>query len=203
MSGTVHLAVYDTMADWEVGHVLVELRTGGFTGRPFDVVTVAANEGPVTTMGGVRIVADMLLRDLRPSESALLILPGAAMWDAGGGEAFAATAARFVEADVPVGAICGATAGLASAGLLDERVHTSAAPEYLAATGYAGGHLYVAERAVADRGVITAGPQSPVQFARATLAYLDLAPEPVLDAYERVFSDGDGSAFPILMGAVA
>ena len=87
------------------------------------------------------------------SDSALLVLPGAAMWDAGG--------------------------------------------------GYAGGDLYVGERAVADRAVVTAGPQSPVQFARATLALLDLAPETVLDAYERVFSGGDTTAFPILMGAAA
>jgi putative intracellular protease/amidase len=202
-TATAHLAVYDTLADWEVGHLLVELRPGRFTGRRFDVVTVAEDEGPVTTMGGVRIVPDMLLRDLRPSESALLILPDASMWDLGGGDAFSAMAAAFVEAHVPVAAICGATVGLARTGLLDDRRHTSAAPEYLAATGYGGGPLYVAERAVAERGVITAGPQSPVQFARATLAFLDLAPQPVLDAYERVFSDGDAAAFPILMGAVA
>jgi putative intracellular protease/amidase len=200
---TVHLAVYETLADWEVGHLLVELRTGRFTGRPFEVVTVAGSEGPVTTMGGVRILPDMLLCDLHPSDSALLVLPGAEMWDAGGGEEFAAVAAAFIEAGVPVAAICGATAGLARAGLLDDRRHTGAAPEYLAATGYAGADLYVAERAVADSAVVTAGPQSPVQFARAALAYLDLAPEAVLDAYERVFSDGDTAAFPILMGATA
>ena len=56
------------------------------------------------------------------------------MWDAGGG-AFAAAAARFLDAGVPVAAICGATAGLARAGLLDKRLHTSAAAGYLMATG--------------------------------------------------------------------
>jgi putative intracellular protease/amidase len=198
---TAHLAVYDTLAEMEVGHLLAELRTGRFTGTPFDVVTVAAAREPVTTMGGVRVLPDMLLADLDPADSDLLVLPGAEMWDAGGGEPFAATAGRFLDAGVPVAAICGATAGLARAGLLDSRKHTSAAPEYLAATGYAGGDSYVDERAVADGDLVTAGPQSPVQFARATLGRLGLASPETLDAYEGVFHRADPAAFPALMGA--
>jgi putative intracellular protease/amidase len=46
-------------------------------------------------------------------------------------------ASRFLDTGVPVAAICGATEALARAGLLDRRPHTSAAPEALAATGYA------------------------------------------------------------------
>ncbi|HXD26000.1 MAG TPA: DJ-1/PfpI family protein, partial [Propionibacteriaceae bacterium] len=100
-----------------------------------------------------------------------------------------------------VAAICGATAGLARAGLLNSRRHTSAAAEYLIATGYAGGDSFVDERAVADNGLITAGPQSPVQFARATLTELGLASDRTLDAYEAVFHRGDPSGFPVLMQA--
>src|ERR687884_682882 len=137
---TAHVAAYDTLADWEVGHLLVELRTGRFTGRRFDVVTVAES--------------------------------------------------RDLGAGVRVPAICGATAGLARAGLFDDRRHTSAAPEYLAATGYGGAGRYVDARAVIDGDLITAGPQSPVQFARATLERLGLAPERTLNAYEAVFHAG-------------
>jgi putative intracellular protease/amidase len=200
---TAHFAVYDSLADWEAAHLLAELRTGRFTGTRFDVVTVAETADPITTMGGVRVVPDMVLADLDPADSDLLILAGAEMWDAGGGEAFAAAARRFLDAGVPVAAICGGTAGLARAGLLDDRFHTSAAPEYLAATGYAGSDRYVDMPAVVDRDLVTAGPQSPVQFARATLERLDLMPEPVLAAYEDVFHRGDTSAFPVLMAAMA
>ena len=97
---TAHVAVYEGLTDAEVGHLLVEFRTGRFTGTSFEVVTVAA--------------------------------------------------------------ICGATAGLARAGLLDDRDHTSASAEYLEMTGYAGGDRYVDERAVVDSDLVTAGPQSPV-----------------------------------------
>jgi putative intracellular protease/amidase len=198
---TAHLAVYDTLAEMEVGHLLTELHTGRFTDASFEVVTVAESHDPVTTMGGVRWVPDMLLADLDPADSDLLVLPGAEMWDAGGGDAFAAAAGRFLDAGVPVAAICGATAGLARAGLLDGRRHTSAAAEYLAMTGYAGGDRYVQERAVVDGDLVTAGPQSPVQFARATLGRLGLASPEVLDAYEGVFHRADPAAFPLLMQA--
>ena len=75
----------------------------------------------------------------------------------------------------------------------------SAAAEYLAATGYAGGDHYINERAVVDGDLITAGPQSPVQFARATLARLGLASTETLEAYEGVFHRADPAAFPALM----
>jgi putative intracellular protease/amidase len=198
---TAHVALFDDLADYEVGHLLIELHTGRFTGERFDVVAVAESLEPITTMGGVTMVPGALLADLDPANSDLLILPGGDAWDAGSGDAFAAAAGRFLEAGVPVAAICGATAGLARAGLLDERRHTSSAPEYLAATGYAGGDRYVDQRAFVDGDLITAGPESPVQFTCATLGRLGLASETTLDAYERLFSDGDASAFPVLMQA--
>jgi putative intracellular protease/amidase len=118
------------------------------------------------------------------------------LWDAGGGEEFAAAAGLFLAADVPVAAICGATLGLARAGLLDDRRHTSSAAEYLAASGYTDGEHYADARAVVDQGVITVGPDAPVQFASAVLGELGLLAESALSAYEAVFADGDASSFP-------
>ena len=198
---TAHLAVYDELADWEVGHLLAELRSGRFTHEKFVITTVGASRDPVTTMGGIRIVPDIPLAELDPAASDLLILAGATMWDAGKGEAFAQAAARFLDAGVPVAASCGATAGLARAGLLDHRKHTSAARDYLAATHYRGGDHYVDARAVTDGDLITAGPQSPVQFAAATLVRLGLFDDRTRDAYEGVFHRADPSAFPALMQA--
>jgi putative intracellular protease/amidase len=200
-SRTAHVALFDTFNDSEVGLLLVDLRTGRFTGQPFDIVAIAESREPVTTMGGVRMVPDAALAELDPSRSDVLVLAGGDMWDAGGGQVFVDAATRFLDAGVPVAAICGATAGLARAGVLDERSHTSASADYLAMTGYAGRDHYIEERAVVDGELITAGPQSPVQFARAALARLGLASERTLDAYERLFHDADTSAFPVLMQA--
>lgn len=196
-----HVAIYDGLADSEIGHLLVELRTGRFTRVEVSIVTVAASRLPVTTMGGLRVLPDLALSELDVVASDLLILGGAQMWDDGGGDEFIAAAGHFLEEGVPVAAICGATAGLARAGLLDERNHTSAAPGYLAATGYRGGSRYLDERAVLDGDLITAGPQSPVQFACAALRRLGLASEPTLAAYEALFDRAELAAFVTLAGA--
>jgi putative intracellular protease/amidase len=204
MLSTVHLAVYDTISDWETGYLVAAVNDPQHHREPgaFRVRTVGLDREPVTTMGGLRVVPDLGLDDLDPSDSAMLVLPGAHGWDTGDDLApMAAAAARWLAADVPVAAICGATAGLARAGLLDHRRHTSAAAGYLLATGYAGADHYVDQRAVADEGLVTAGPQSPVQFACATLAHLGLASGETLEAYERLFHRGDPAAFPVLMRA--
>ncbi|MFC9294297.1 DJ-1/PfpI family protein [Streptomyces sp. NPDC057011] len=195
----VHLAVYDTYADWETGHTTAHLAQRGHTIR---TVGFAAGQ-PVTTMGGVRIQPDLSLADLRPEDSSLLILTGASLWDTGDDLApFAAKAAEFLAAGVPVAAICGATAGLARTGVLDSRTHTSAASFYLAPQpGYAGAEHYVEADAVTDGDLITAGPTEPVAFAREVFARLDVYKPHVLDAWYRLFHDSDESAYPVLMEA--
>jgi putative intracellular protease/amidase len=197
---TAYVAVYETLADWEIGYLVVELRTGRFTGVPWRVVTVGESLDPVVTMGGMRVVPEVTIGEVEPADGDLLVLAGSGEWDAGGGEAFAKLAGRFLDDGVPVAAICGATAGLARAGLLDERDHTSAAKEYLQATGYQGSGRYVDERAVIGGDLITAGPDSPVQFARAVLERLGLADERKLEAYEGVFHRADPAAYATLMG---
>ncbi|TXS56131.1 DJ-1/PfpI family protein [Streptomyces sp. t39] len=191
---TVHLAVYDTYADWETGHTTAHLTQNGFTVR-----TVGATTAPVTTMGGLRITPDLALGDLDPDDSALLILTGAALWDTGDElTPFAAKARAFLAAGVPVAAICGATAGLAREGLLDDRAHTSAVSFYLEATGYAGGAHYREADAVTDGDLITAGPTEPVAFAREVFARLGVYDGPRLEAWYRLFHDSDPAAYEIL-----
>ena len=117
-----HVALYDTLADLEIGHLVVELRTGRFTSVAFEIVTVAETPEPITTMGGLRIVPDMVLADLDPAASDLLILAGADMWDNGGGRR-SRTPPGGSWTEVPVAAICGATAGLAGRDSLTTKTH--------------------------------------------------------------------------------
>ncbi|ASU82415.1 glutamine amidotransferase [Nocardiopsis gilva YIM 90087] len=193
------MAVYDTLADWEAGHAIAHLRNGASHREPggFDVVTVGLTREPVVTMGGVRLVPDIPVADLGPADSRMLILPGAATWDADPARLapFARKARAFLAAGAPVAAICGATAGLAREGLLDDRDHTSAADGYLAATGYAGAEHYREEDAVTDGNLTTAGPTAPVAFAREILDRLDTHEPEVLDAWYRLFATGDASAY--------
>ncbi|MFE7761769.1 DJ-1/PfpI family protein [Streptomyces sp. NPDC057438] len=193
----VHLAVYDTYADWETGHTTAWLARAGRR-----IQTVGVGLDPVRTLAGVRIQPDRVLGELRPEDSSLLILTGADLWDTGDDLApFARKAREFLEAGVPVAAICGATAGLAREGLLDDRDHTSAAPFYLAATGYQGGGRYVEADAVTDGTLVTAGPTEPVALAREVFRLLGVYEGEVLDAWYRLFHDSDAEAYAVLEAA--
>jgi putative intracellular protease/amidase len=190
----VHHAVYDTLADWETGHATAYLARAGH-----EIRTVGPTLEPVVSIGGLRVRPDLALADVRPEDSSLLILPGADLWDTSDDLApFARKAREFLAAGVPVAAICGATAGLAREGLLDDRDHTSAVSFYLAATGYGGGERYVETDAVTDGALITAGPTEPVAFAREILGLLGVYEGEVLDAWYRLFHDSDAQAYAVL-----
>lgn len=200
---TVHLAVYDQLADWQVGHATAHLRNGDWQSRPgrFEVVTVGLSGAPVTTMGGLTLLPDITLHQLKPSSSSMLLLPGSSWWDQDPEHMspFGSAAGIFLDAGVPVAAICGATAGLAREGLLDHRDHTSAAPEYLLATGYQGTRRHRDALAVVDDGLITAGPTATLEFARAIFAELDVYPPRVLDAWYRLYAEHDPDAYHALL----
>lgn len=192
---TVHLFVFDSLADWEASYAIAGINrpaTPEAAGR-YRVRTVGVTREPVTTMGGLRLLPDLALEELEPVESAMLILPGGDAWDAGELTEVLPYVARFREARVPVAAICGATAALARAGFLDAVRHTSNAAEYLQATGYRGAALYQEAEAVADGGVITAGATAALEFAAAIFRALELYPEEVTEAWFQLFKRGDAT----------
>lgn len=200
---TVHVAVYDGWADWEPGLAIAHINGDDWKRRPGTarVVTVAEAPGPVTTAGGVRIDPDTTLDAVTPEDSAMLLLPGAHSWLTGGNRAFVEAAARFLDAGVPVAAICGATVGLAAGGLLDDRAHTSNAPVVLEAVGYGGAAHYRDEPAVTDGDLITASGTAPAAFAREVLARLDLYEPEVLAAWWTLYGEGDPTGYDDLVAA--
>jgi putative intracellular protease/amidase len=153
------------------------------------------------TAGGVRIMPDLALEEVSPAGSAMLILPGGETWDAEGNGAALDAARAWVDAGVPVAAICGATAGLARAGLLDRRRHTSNAAMYIESTGYAGLAHYHEVRAVTseDGLVITAASMWPLEFAYEIFRRLDVYEPAPLEAWYGLFSTGDPQYFARMM----
>lgn len=201
---TVHLFVLDMMADWEYGYAVAGINQPMFQRSPgrYTVRTVGPTRDPVRTMGGLAIAPDMALAELRPEESAMLILPGWTAWEEGAHADAVKMARVFLDAGVPVAAICGATWGLANGGVLNARPHTSNAPEYLSPiAGYTGGEHYVDAPAHRDGDLITATATAPVDFARAVFERLDLYAPPVLDAWYALYRHGDAAGFYALMAA--
>src|SRR5262245_34830944 len=132
----VHLFVFDSVSDWEYGYAVAGINNPQFQQHPgrYRVRTVALRQALVTTIGGLRIQPDLSLDQLTPAASDMLIIPGGTAWDEGRNGDAVEAARAFLTSGVPVAAICGATAGLARGGLLDDRRHTSNAPVYLAGT---------------------------------------------------------------------
>ncbi|MFD7843921.1 type 1 glutamine amidotransferase family protein [Nocardia sp. NPDC059764] len=198
MMKTVHMAVYDTFSDWEVGHATAHINRELWHCDPgtWQVETVAVSADPVTSMGGMRILPDLVLDDLSPADSAMLILPGLETGHAPEMlAAFARKAREFLAVGVPVAAICGATFGLAQEGLLDDRRHTSNDPGYLAYSGYSGGEHYVSETAVTDGDLITATGTRPVDFAREIFARLGIFEPRVLESWYKLYGNNDPAGF--------
>jgi putative intracellular protease/amidase len=196
----VVLYATDTMADWEYAYLTAGLAWVD-DGR-FRLRVLGDGTGPVTTKGRLRVQTDGDLGEIDEGDVALLVLPGADSW-ASGHEAALGLAARLLERGVPVAAICGATLGLARAGLLDERDHTSNARDFLASSGYAGGGRYRDEPVVEDRDVITAPAVRPVDFAAAVFRRLGVFPPAVVDAWHGLYTTGERRYFDELSGAGA
>ena len=200
---TVHLFVFDTLSDWEPGYAVAGINNPAFQARPgiYRVETVGLNKNPVKTLGGITILPGMTLDELEAPQSAMLILPGGVTWDEEKNTEAVKKAAAFLAAGVPVAAICGATAGLARAGILDDKRHTSNSPDYLKAAGYRGKALYVDQPAVTDRNVITAGGTAPLDFAYHIFKKLGVYTDDTLEAWYSLFKTGDLSYFTNLLRA--
>ena len=204
MTETVHVALYDTLADWEPGYALAAINRPLWQKEPgrFRVRTVGVDTTPVRTLGGVQLQPDSALAQLRPADSAMLILPGNDLYPEPRWRAWSDKAREFLDAGVPVAAICGATGGLAMAGLLDDRYHTSNAKAFLETLdGYAGGDRYLDEPAVIDRDLITGAAQSPVDFARVILGRLGVYEPEVLASWYKLYGRQDPAGFYELMSA--
>ncbi|MEO6024387.1 MAG: DJ-1/PfpI family protein [Burkholderiales bacterium] len=198
---TVHLFIFDTMADWEYGYVIAGINNPQFQTFPgsFKVKTVGLLNKPIVSMGGLRITPDITLDKLKPHGSVMLVLPGGTAWDKKKNKEAAQLAAEFLAKEVPVAAICGATAGLARAGLLDKVPHTSNAKDYIAQTGYKGGPFYRDNPIVKSGHLITASAMSSLEFARAIFSSLKIYSDKVLAALYSLYKTGDAKYFTALM----
>jgi putative intracellular protease/amidase len=203
MAKYLNLALLDTMADWEVGYLTAYTGRTEHQREPGAVTlrTVGLTAEPVRTVGGLTVVPDVTIDELRPDDSAMLVLPGADTWAEPEQQVWLDQAQKFLDAEVPVAAICGATYALAAAGFLDQRPHTGPDQAFLASSGYAGTEHFVDELVVTDGDLITASPVAPVEFARAIFVRLDMYEPDALASWYKLYGDQDGQGFHELMAA--
>nr|WP_321496119.1 type 1 glutamine amidotransferase family protein [uncultured Methanolobus sp.] len=207
MAKIAYLYVLDTMADWEPGFLVAELNTGRYfrkDAEKYTVKTVGLTKDPkepVVTMGGVSIVPDISIDELTTDYAGVLILPGGDTWLEPIHDPLIGKVKEFLEAGIPVAAICGATMGLAKAGLLDNRAHTSNDLGFLKSVcpNYTGEAFYRNEPAVTGDNVITANGVAPLEFAREVLRELDVFSPKTLEAWYGLYTTHEAQYFYALM----
>jgi len=201
---TIYFVILDTLSDWEAGHVLAELGSGRYLKDPslrYDVVLCGATPDPITTMGGIHMAPDVVISEIRPVKGDLLLLPGADTWLLPEQEPVIAKVRKVLESKATVGAICGATLGLANAGLLDNRPHTSNDLNVLKmfCPNYRGERFYANKPAVTDGNLITASGLAPVEFAYHIFRQLDVMAPATLAAWHGLFTTRRPECFYALM----
>lgn len=207
MKNTVHLYVFDTMSDWEIGYLTAELNTGRYYKKglaPSKIVTVGMDKSPITTMGGLKILPDRMLDECNVESADALILPGGESWTEAIHQPVLLFAEKCLKEGVVVAAICGATMGLAEAGLLNSRFHTSNDLEYLKmiCPNYSGDTHYKMESAVTDGKLITASGIAPLEFTVHILKALGVFSSKTIDAWYNLYTTQESQYFYALMASI-
>ncbi len=133
-----------------------------------------------------------------------LILPGGETWTEAIHEPILDFAEQCLNKNILVGAICGATFGVAQKGLMDSRAHTSNNLDYLkmVCPNYKGAQYYVDEPAVTDGRLVTASGISPLEFTVHVLKALDVLSPQALNAWYKLYTTHETQYFFELMNSV-
>lgn len=200
----IYIYVLDTLADWEIGHMISELHSGRFfkkDAKQISMKYVGCSQKPITTMGGLTIVPDCETKDVVIDENSILLLPGADTWNAPEHTAILDKAKELLDVGGTVGAICGATIALARTGILDHRPHTSNGAGFLQmfVPEYRGESYYEERLALADDNLITAGATGYLLWTKLIMERMNVFEKDALNAWYEYFRTGEAKYFFELM----
>lgn len=201
---TIYIYVLDTLADWELGHVISEINSGRFFkqgAQRVSLKTVSFSKEPIHTMGGLKIEPDCLTDDIVVSKTNALLLPGATTWNDPSHGAIIEKASEFLSIGATVCAICGATVALANFGLLDNRPHTSNGLRFLEmfSPSYKGQSFYIDKPSVSNNNLITASSTGVLLWTKQIIEHLGVFETNTLEAWYDYFSIGKPEHFFALM----
>jgi len=200
MKNTVYLYIFDTMADWEIGYLSAEIHSARYFKKeqePLKIVTMSNTKKTIVTMGGLSVVPDIEIGEFNINDAAALILPGGNTWTDQIHNSALSIAEQCLKNNTIVGAICGATIGLARVGLLDQRYHTSNDLEFLKiiCPNYIGENYYMTESTVIDGNLVTASGIAPLDFTVQILRKLDVFSPEVLDLWHQLYTTQEPKYF--------
>lgn len=203
----VYLYILDTMADWEYSFLLAELHSKRYflpSKKDLSIITVSSDNRPKTSMGGIKITPDITVDELDFRDNDFLILPGADTWLEGENEEILINATEFINKDMNVAAICGATTGLAKHGALDSKQHTGSDKEYLKmiCPEYQGDEQYQYAPVVNYERLITASGIAPIEFTYEVLKNMEVFSDETLHNWYELYNKKEAQYFFGLMNSL-
>ena len=166
---TIVTLLTEGFADWEttllnaVAHAFYKL----------DVRYATPDGKPVTSAGGMRVMADLAMAEIDVQAIDAIVFCGGTAWQSPGAPDIARLARAATRKGRVVAGICDGTVALARTGLLDDIAHTSNGAGYLDVTDYKGkSHYRDVPHAVTDGRIITAPGTAPVSFMEAVMKAL-------------------------------
>ncbi|MEH6930496.1 MULTISPECIES: type 1 glutamine amidotransferase family protein [Priestia] len=182
--------ITDGFADWEASYVTAELNKPG---KGFQVRTIAIDNHPKGSMGGLTVLPDYSLQDFSSKlEFVMLIIPGGTGWREEKNHQVKKLVSFCFEHNIPVAAICDATTFLGNYGFLDQNKHTGNSLPYLkeAAPNYRGDENYIEAQSVSDGCLITANGSGALEFSRDILEKLNVLKGKELEEWYNLFKIG-------------
>ena len=170
------------MADHEHGYLLTALSSQ--IKPKYEFCTVALTKEPIVTMGRLKIISDYVLNEIGADIQ---------LWLNKEQETILNLAVELLKRNILVAGICGATLGLASKGLLDERIHTSNI-EFLLTNfvkSYKGIKNYKNDVvAVSDKNLITASSAGSLLWAKYILENLEIFSKTAIESWYKYYNLG-------------
>jgi len=198
-----YLYVLNTLSDWEIGFITAELNSGRYLDKTKTVslIKIGNTTDPIKTMGGLSIVPEERVDNIKFNEGDILILPGANTWMDKDNQRIIDIVSEIINKKVIVAAICGGTIALAKNGLLNDRKHTSNDLGYLKITcpEYTGEGYYVNQPAVTDNNLITASGIAPLEFSYEIFKKTNVMKAKTLEAWYQLYKTKEAKYFYNLM----
>ncbi len=198
-----YLYVLNTLSDWEIGFITAELNSGRYLDKTktLSLIKIGNTTDPIKTMGGLSIVPEESVDNIKFSEGDILILPGANTWMDKDNQRIIDIVSEIINKKVIVAAICGGTIALAKNGLLNDRKHTSNDLGYLKITcpEYTGEGYYLNQPAVTDNNLITATGIAPLEFSYEIFKKTKVMKAETLEAWYQLYKTKEAKYFYNLM----
>lgn len=188
MNKKIFVYLFNGYSDWEIAYLSPEIKKSSL----FDLVYFSTDGKPIESMGGLRVIPEMSLAEIRIDDICMLILPGGTAWEKRENTEIDQLVKTLFVKGITIATICGATEYLAQQGLLNQLKHTSNNLGYLkmVAPEYLGDDNYIDSLAVTDKNIITAKGVAPIEFAREVFTVIELYSDKDTEKWFQLFKNG-------------